>query len=699
MEEDAEEGWGEVRPETLYVQPEEAFTRFIEEFRDRDGKLKYEQALSEVPVRGLKSLTVEFQDLYTFDAGFARGILENPAEHLPKLDVAAFSKLRMRDPEYANRVGGLHVRIRGLPFETPLRRIGADCIGRLVMVSGIIVRATTVTPILVKAVFRCSSCGELNHVEQAGPSSPYMRMPLKCVHCGGRRGFELEPRESVFIDSQRITLQERPEELPPGQLPRALNISLLDDLVDVARPGDRVQVTGMIELLPRQGRGGPLRSFDLLLRANSVEVSGRELEMLEITPEDEARIKELASDPWIHRKILQSIAPSIHGYETVKEAIMYLLFGGAPKELPDIRIRGDINVLLIGDPGTGKSQMLQYAARIAPRGLYTTGRGSTAAGLTAAVVKEGGTGSFILEAGALVLGDIGVCCIDEMDKMREEDRSAIHPAMEQQVVSIAKGGIVATLNARTSILAAANPALGRYNPYQTVVQNINLPVTILSRFDLIFILQDKPDAERDSRMAGHILDLHRSTGNPREAPIDQETLKKYISYSKRIRPVLKEEASNRLREFYVKMRAASMEGGEGSAISITPRQLESLIRLAEARARVHLRKEVTVEDAEAVIALMQRSLEQVGIDLATGRIDIDIIYTGKPRSLQVQLQRVLSLIADMERSTGVVRDEDLFNALQEEHQIGRAEASKLIGILMRDGTIYSPRPGYYKRTA
>ena len=688
-----------MRTEALYAQPEEAFTRFVEEFRDADGRLKYEQALSEIAAKGLKSLVVEFQDLYTFDAAFARSILENPEGYLPKLDAAALNKLRMRDPEYASKIGGIHVRIRGLPVETPLRRIGADCIGKLVMVSGIIVRATTVTPILVKAVFRCSSCGELNHVDQSSSSNQYMRMPQKCVHCGSRRGFELEARESLFIDSQRITLQEKPEELPPGQLPRSLNITLLDDLVDVARPGDRVQVTGTIELLPKQGRGGPLRSFDFLLKANNVDVSGRELEMLEITPEDELRIKELASDPWIHRKILQSIAPSIHGYETVKEAIMYLLFGGVPKELPDIRIRGDINVLLIGDPGTGKSQMLQYAARIAPRGLYTTGRGSTAAGLTAAVVKEGGTGSFILEAGALVLGDIGVCCIDEMDKMREEDRSAIHPAMEQQVVSIAKGGIVATLNARTSILAAANPALGRYNPYQTVAQNINLPVTILSRFDLIFILQDKPDADRDSRMAEHILELHRSMGSPKAAPIDQETLKKYISYSKRIKPVLTDEASRRLRDFYVRMRAASTEGGEASAISITPRQLESLIRLAEARARVHLRSEVTVEDAEAVIALMQRSLEQVGLDLTTGKIDIDIIYTGKPRSLQVQLQRVLSLIADMERSSGIVRDEDLFNALQEEHQIGRAEAAKLIGILMRDGTIYSPRPGFYKRTA
>ncbi len=678
------------------ISTEEAFTRFIEGFRDAQGVVKYEQAISEMAVRGVKSLIVDFHDLYAFDADLARSVLANPEDHLPQLDAAALSKLRMRDREYADAIREVHVRLRALPAETPLRRIGAEHIGRLVMVNGIIVRASAVTPLLMKAAFRCTSCGEMSYLEQTGQ---YLRTPQECPSCNRRRGFELVPKESVFIDSQRITIQERPEELPPGQLPRSLNIELRDDLVDVARPGDRVSVTGTIGLLQRRGRGGVLRIFDLTLQANNVDVSGREMEMLEITPEDEARIKELASDPWIHRKVLQSIAPSIYGYEAIKEAIMYLLFGGVSKELPDVRIRGDINVLLVGDPGTGKSQMLQYAARAAPRGLYTTGRGSTAAGLTAAVVKEGGTGNFILEAGALVLGDKGVCCIDEMDKMREEDRSAIHPAMEQQVVSIAKGGIVATLNARTSILAAANPTLGRYNPYQTIAQNINLPVTILSRFDLIFVLRDQPEAERDARLAEHILGLHRAAGTPLTPPIDPTLLRKYIGYSRRIKPVMTPEVIERFRDFYLKMRTASAEGGEASAISITPRQLESLVRLAEARARVHLREEVTVEDAEAVIALMQRSLEQVGIDVTTGAIDIDLIMTGKPRSLQVQLQKVLSVITEMERISGVVKDDDLFDALLEDHQISRAEAAKLIGVLMRDGTIYSPRPGYYKRTA
>ena len=677
------------------VQSEEAFTRFIEGFRDEQDEVKYEQALSEMAVKGQKSVIVDFKDVYSFDMELARQILDNPEDYMPHFDIAAFSKLRMRDPIYADEIKRMHVRFRGLPTETLLRRIGAEHIGRLVMVTGIIVRATNVQPYITKAAFRCSQCGETILLDQ---TDQFLKTPKECPSCNSRRGFELIPKESVFIDSQRVTIQERPEELPPGQLPRQVNIELRDDIVDAARPGDRISLTGTLGLIRKQGRGGVLRVFDFVMLANNIDVSGREMELFEITDEDEEVIRELAEDPWIHRHLLQSVAPSIYGLDHIKEAIMYLLFSGVSKELPDVRIRGDINVLLVGDPGTGKSQLLQFAARVAPRGLLTTGRGSTAAGLTAAVVREGGTGSFTLEAGALVLADMGVCCIDEMDKMREEDRGAIHPAMEQQVVSIAKGGIVATLNARASILAASNPTLGRYNPYQTIAQNMNLPVTILSRFDLIFVLRDIPEAEKDTRMAEHILRLHMAPGTAPTAPLDTEMLRKYISYSKRIDPVMTKEVVESFRDFYVKMRTASIEGGEASAVSITARQLESLVRMAEARARVHLREEVTVEDAEAVIALMQRSLEQVGIDVETGKIDIDILYTGKPRSLQMQLQKVLVVISEMDRITGVVRDDDLFDALMSDHGIGRSEAARLIGVLMRDGTIYSPRPGYYKRT-
>jgi replicative DNA helicase Mcm len=374
---------------------------------------------------------------------------------------------------------------------------------------------------------------------------------------------------------------------------------------------------------------------------------------------------------------------------------MYLLFGGVPKQLPDISIRGDMNVLFIGDPGTAKSQLLQYVARISPRGLYTSGRGSTAAGLTAAVLSERG-GGMTLEAGALVLADKGIACIDEIDKMRKEDRVAIHEAMEQHTVSVAKGGIIATLNARTAILAAANPALGRYEPYRTFAENISLPVTILSRFDLIFVLRDVPEKEMDAEMTQHILDLHRTGVAPVEPPIPPALLRKYISYTKNLKPVLTDEALNRLKDFYLAMRSASET--EGTPIAITARQLESLVRIAEARARIAYRKEILAEDAEASINIMKRSLEEVGIDVSSSKIDIDIIMTGKPKSLRDKLQVVLGAIVEMERETGMVQRSALLETLEREYEIVGPDAERLIGQLLREGTIYSPKEGFLKKT-
>jgi replicative DNA helicase Mcm len=673
---------------------EQAFMQFVEDFVDKNGRFKYDQQISEMAVKGDKSFVIDFIDLYGFDIELAQMILDDPESNTPIFITVVRSKLRTRDPIYAESLKRINIRYRNLPADTPLRKIGSDHIGRLVMMHGIIVRASSITPLVIRATFRCPVCGELNHIEQSGQT---LQKPQKCLACDNRKNFELVPRESVFIDHQLVTIQERPEDLPPGQLPRSITVELKDDIVDVARPGDRITMTGSIKLLPKYGRGGELRTYDIQIDASFCEVSGRDQELLELTPEDEEEILEIARDPFVHQKLLNSIAPSIYGNEYIKESVLYLLLGGVEKELEDVRIRGDINVLLVGDPGTAKSQMLNFSAKVAPRGLMTTGRGSTAAGLTAAVVKEGGTGNFVLEAGALVLADKGICCIDEIDKMRDEDRGAIHPAMEQQIVPIAKGGIVATLNARCSILAAANPTLGRYNPYQTIAQNITLPVTILSRFDLIFILRDTPDSQLDNEIAGHILGLHKNLKSS-IAPLDNQMMRKYISYAKRLKPRLTDPVIERFQEFYVQMRNASMEGGEASAVAITARQLESLVRMAEARARAHLREEVTIEDAEGVINLMQKSLEQVGVDVATGQIDIDILYTGKPRSLQNQLQKVLQVVSEMERISGSVKESDLYEALNSDYGISRSEGAKLISVLVKDGTIYMPRPGYYKRT-
>jgi replicative DNA helicase Mcm len=675
--------------ELATVDPQE---RFLEFFK----KEKCRQRISQMAITGRESITVDFEELFAFDQSLAERLMEKPDDFLQHAGNAAYAQLGIEDAEYAGKIEKVTVRIVKLLGKEQLRKLGSKQMGKLVMIEGIVVRATPVRPMVMNAAFRCKRCGTINRVEQTGQ---FLRAPPVCPSpdCGREGPFEFVQDESTFIDSQDLRLQEKPEDLPPGQLPRTLNVKLVgSEIVDVARPGDHVSIVGIVRAFAPSRPGiGKLRIFILHLDANSIEVLGKEPEARPPSLEEEEKILALAKDPWVHRKIMNSIAPSIYGYEHIKESIMYLLFGGVPKNLPDITIRGEMNALLIGDPGTAKSQLLQYVAKIAPRGLYTSGRGTTAAGLTAAVIREKG-GSMSLEAGALVLADKGIACIDEMDKMRPEDRVAIHEAMEQHTVSVAKGGIVATLNARTAILAAANPALGRYEPHRTVAENISLPVTILSRFDLIFVLRDVPDREADEKMTEHILQIHRRGSSPIEAQIDADLMRKYVSYAKAIKPVLSNDALKRLSEFYLAMRSASE--AEGSPVAITARQLESLVRIAEARARVALRKEVSAEDAEAAIAIMKRSLEEVGIDVSSSRMDIDLIMTGKPKSVRDKLHVVLSVLIAMEKETGIVEKAALVSELESKHELPRAETERMVGQLLREGTIYEPREGYLKKT-
>jgi replicative DNA helicase Mcm len=678
---------------TTLENPEERFQDFLRTFM-ADEEYKYRKRLGHVALSGFRSIIVDFEDLIAHDADLARSILDKPDEYLEYLDRSAWAQLKIEDPEYAEIIKRLRVRFRKLPEKHSLRKIGSENIGRLLSIDGIIVRSTSVKPLLLKAAFQCRKCNAMSYVEQAGT---LMRGPGVCAHCRSKI-FEFMEKMSTFMNSQEIRIQERPEDLPPGQLPRAVDIKLSEDLVDIARPGDRVSIIGIARAQQEfAGRKARLRTFELLLDANYVDIMGKEVAVVEITPEDERLIRELAKDPFIHRKLIASLAPSIYGYGDIKEAVLYLLFGGVPKRLPDgVSIRSEINVLLVGDPGVAKSQLLQYVARIAPRGLYTSGRGTTAAGLTAAVVREK-SGGMVLEAGALVLADKGVACIDEIDKMRPEDRVAIHEVLEQHTVSVAKGGIVATLNARAAVLAAANPSLGRYDPYRNITDNISLPVTLLTRFDLLFIMKDVPEPDSDRRMSEHILTLHRLKTTPEEPPLLPDLLRKYIAYAKRVEPVLSEEAVNEIRQYYLKMR--SMSGSTESPLVITPRQLEALVRLAEARARSFLRDRVEAEDARSIIRLMTLSLQDVGIDTTTGKMDIDVIMTGKPKSLRDKMQVVLSTFADLEKQLGIVEDSTLYQALSRKVDVTDEDARRLVDQLVKEGILYSPKPGHLKRTA
>ncbi|MDJ0269627.1 MAG: minichromosome maintenance protein MCM [Aigarchaeota archaeon] len=653
---------------------------------------KYRQLLAQAALTGKKSIPVEFSDLLSYDETFANDLVNNPLRNIPALDKACFKQLQIEDPQYAASIDEFHARIVGIPSVTAIREIRAAHLRKLIMIDGLVARASVVKPILKTGLFRCKYCGTTYRVEQ---DANRLKQPDRCTNatCRARKpSFELVPEESHYQDYQVIGVQEKPEDLPPGQLPRVIEVRARGDLVDVVRPGDRVIVVGVVQSAQERTGDQPLKTFKLYLDAISIEAASKEPQAIQITPEEERMFREMARDKNIHIKLRDSIAPSIYGLEHIKDAILLLLMGGKTKTFRDgLRVRGEMNILLVGDPGTAKSQLLQYVASIAPRGLYTSGRGSTAAGLTAAVVREK-NGGMVLEAGAMVLADMGICAIDEIDKMRPEDRVAIHEAMQQQTVSIAKGGIVATLNARTAVLAAANPALGRYDPYRNFTENVNLPITILSRFDLIFVLRDEPSPDQDKKISSHIAALHSIGAPVVSPPIPPEVLRKYIAFAKRIEPVLTPAAMRLLEEFYLQMRSMYEKT---STVSITARQFESLIRMTEARARAALREQATEEDAQAAIALMKRSLSEVGIDIGTGSPDIDVILTGKPKSVRDKMMLVIDVIKRFENEHGYAADEELRNELLREG-LTEAEISRILTRLITEGRIYTPRTGAYK---
>jgi len=673
-----------IRPARWVESPVQAFEHLF-------SSEKYRRALSSLSLSGKRSVEVDFMDVAALGADLAERLLNSPDEVLRCAEQAALSKLSFEDPFYAGELreagGSLAVRLVNLPSATPIRALKSALVGKLVMVEGVVVSSTQIQPLIAEAVLECRACGAKAIARLLGEASS---APAICPKCR-KPALEVSKAKSKLIDSQELRVQEKLEELPPGQTPRHVEVQAVgSEIVDAARPGDHVRVIGVV-----RARGGrdPKKPLKIVLEANNIVALSKEPEAIEITPEDEAEILEIARDPDAYERLVDSVAPSIYGLRHIKEAILLQLFGGVQKILPDINVRGEINILIVGDPGVAKSQLLKYAVKLSPRGLYTSGRGTTAAGLTAALIQNE-RGGFTLEAGALVLADRGLCAIDEIEKMRGEDKVAVHEAMEQQTVSIAKGGVIATLNARTAVLAAANPALGRYDDNRPPVENIPFSATLLSRFDLIFIIRDMPEKEADVEISSHILGLHGR--GPPEPPIPPELLRKYIAYAKaRCRPKLSGGALAEIQEYYLKMRKASAE--EGASMGITPRQLESLIRLTEARARALLRDAATAEDAEAAIRLMERSLLDVGLDVKTGRIDVDQWVAGKPKSQRDKASALLALMDELASAskTGEVSEDALKEAAVERLNVTEREFMKLFRDLYRAGKILMTKFGCY----
>ena len=660
----------------------------VQEFLE---KTQLEKLLEQVRL-GENFLVVDFSELAKFDLELADLLLDQPD------DVFKAGEIAVSQLDLGKEVNNFALRFVNLPHsaELMIRNIRSVHLKKLFSFEGVVRQKSDVRPQVVAARFECPSCGNILPVLQLDNK---FKEPSRCS-CGRKGKFRLLSKE--LVDAQGLVLEEIPEKLEGGEQPKRMNVFLKNDLVSPigekkTNPGTKIRVVGVIKEVPIITKSGVQSTrFDLLIEANSIETIEEDFSDITINDEELARIKELAEDPFVVQKIVKSIAPSIYGHEKIKESLILMLVGGVRKVRGDgVVSRGDIHILLVGDPGAGKSQLLKRATFVAPKARYVTGKGASGAGLTASVVKDEFLQGWSLEAGALVLANKGLCCIDELDKMSREDTWAMHEALEQQSVTISKANIQATLRAETTVLAAANPKYGRFDPYDTVANQINLPPTLINRFDLIFPIKDLPEIRKDERTARFILELHKN--DVEEPEIDTNLLRKYFAFARQnIRPVLTDEAINFLQDYYIKMRTQAVNQGAKS-VPISPRQLEGLVRLSEASAKLRLSSEVTKQDAERAITLLDFCLKQVAFDEESGTFDIDRIASEIPASQRNKLILVKEIIAELENKLGkTIPIEDIIKAA-EEKGLGESETEEVIQKLKRGGDIFEPRRGFISR--
>eukprot|EP01119_Soliformovum_irregulare_P025718 TRINITY_DN9602_c0_g1_i1.p1 TRINITY_DN9602_c0_g1~~TRINITY_DN9602_c0_g1_i1.p1 ORF type:complete len:811 (-),score=201.60 TRINITY_DN9602_c0_g1_i1:15-2447(-) len=657
----------------------EAFRIFVEEFKENpEASPFYPLVLQQMAATDTNSLNLDAQHLYAHSPSLYSKMILYPTDVLPLFEQVVQEMLINMGMAFGEEIV-VQIRPFNLVKVSQLRLLNPDDIDQLVTIRGMVIRTSPIIPELKEAFFRCSICqwDEMIGVEKGGK----FNQPTQCPTCKANQSMMIQHNRCVFEDKQWVKLQENPENIPEGMTPYTVGMYVYRELVDVPKPGDRIQVTGIY-------RAQPLRvnSFQRTVKSvfktfvdvihlkksekhrvgveetyDASQTYSEKAEPDTFMKEQEEKLWALSQSPDIYEKLTRSLAPNIWELDDVKKGILCQLFGGTNKAFDENGIgkfRGEINILLCGDPGTSKSQLMQYVHKLAPRGIYTSGKGSSAVGLTAYVTKDPETKESVLESGALVLSDRGICCIDEFDKMSDQTRSVLHEAMEQQTVSIAKAGIICTLNSRTSVLACANPRESRYNPRLSVVDNIMLPPTLLSRFDLIYLVLDKPEERTDRKLAAHLVALYfKEEDRPRQEFLDSTTFTNYISYAKKtIHPQLSEEAVADLVAGYVEMRKL---GGAKKTITATPRQLEALIRLSEALARMRFSKVVERIDVAEAQRLVRSALQQAATDPRTGTLDVDLITTGRSATsrgrlteLMEEIKRILS-----GRPTGMKMDQ------------------------------------------
>ena len=663
-----------------------------------------------------QSLEVSYRVIEGFDHEFAHDIVQHPELHFH----ASNQALRQFLMDAGHTTMYPFVRIAHLPVDQvrTVSQLRADDIGMMLAIDAVTTKISGVRPRIYAATFECVACGHSMVVNQ--PNEQELIEPIECQQLDGGCGrakrqtrFELNQKDSILINSQFIELQELPEQMKGGIQPERIICIAEHDLAGKLNPGDRVKGNGVLFIRSQRKGGKDTPVFDIFLRIHSLERQNIPLEEIVITEDEELEIKELARRPDIYELFTKSIAPSIFGMNPVKQSLMLQLFGGVARLNSDgTRNRGDIHILLMGDPGVAKSQLLSYMSTISPRGRFTSGQSASAAGLTAAAVQDAAAdGRWTLEAGALVLADLGLAAIDEFDKMNEGDRSSMHEAMEQQKISISKAGINASLRTRCAVLAAANPKNGRFEPVSEVpfTAQINLAPPLVSRFDIIWLLTDDPEVEKDAKIAQHIIsnrlqgvsELLVSEGSAPDPTkstslsgveksdegefLSRDLIRKYIAYSKRtVHPHLEQAARDIIVKFYVETRKQT--GDSNDSVAITARSLEALARLAEASARIRLSQVATLDDAERAVRMTRLWRE----DLMGGNFDETTLVTGKKGSVRNREKAIMEIVASLAANNGgVAQLLDVFNEA-ERYEIDRSTAEDVIEKLCQHGRMLRP---------
>jgi replicative DNA helicase Mcm len=645
-----------------------------------------------------RSLLVDVKELSRFDPELASELVENPDILLDAATAALREKLmdiELKDKEP-------HVRFYGQTFNNPLvQDVGAAYIGKMIMLDSLVVKRSEINPKVKIGIYKCTYCDYTQKFRIDKDDVPEL-----CPQCK-RRSLKADIKDSQFINLQKIAVQDPLERLRGNTPTWQLEVWLEDDLVNTVVPGDRIELTGVLRIRQRRNLRGKAEKnlYTMFLDTVSINPKQREFIDISISEEQEREIIEISKSPDIFDRITKSIVPSIYGYDEIKQAVALQLFGGTPGKLlvDGGAIRGDMHILLIGDPGSAKTRILQAVSRLVPKGIYVSGKSVTGGGMTAVAERdEFSEGGWTLRAGAMVLGSGGIVSIDEFDKISDDDRAALHEALESQTISVAKAGIVATFTAKAAVLAAANPKYGRFDQNAYPAEQFDIPTTLLSRFDLIFPIKDTMDVEQDKNIARHILMQHYAAGaqiaeikqyeQVELPPINGELLRRYIAYARKsVSPRLTEDASNRIQEYYIELRQL---GSKSGAVAITPRQIEGLVRMAEASAKARLSKTVELSDAERAIALSEYMLKTLAVDRG-GRRDIDTILTGMPREKVDRINSITATIRKLEETEGVARIQRVIEEAQKEGT-DESTVNKYINELERIGELYRPKPGVVK---